>query len=448
MKFDSLHLIDPILRAVKAEGYETPTPIQLQAIPLVLARKDVLACAQTGTGKTAAFALPILQLLTEKKPNNPREIRVLVLTPTRELASQIAESFTHYGQELPLRNTVVFGGVSQHGQVRALKQGVDILVATPGRLLDLMNQRLVHFKHLEIFVLDEADRMLDMGFIHDVRRVITGIPKSRQTLFFSATMPPEIRKLSEQILSHPVRIEVTPVATTAEKISQAIYHVEKRQKTSLLIHLLGDSRVERALVFTRTKRDANRVSESLNGAGIRAEAIHGNKSQSARERALESIKRGDCRVLVATDIAARGIDIDKVTHVFNHDIPNVPESYVHRIGRTARAGSEGIAFSFCSGEERSLLVDIERLIRKKIPVFLTPEGLLSEKSSRGGGGAARPPRGRPSRWGAQQSPRSSAGPVPRGAGAGTNPPASPNNRRKRRRHASSGPASGGSSPRS
>jgi ATP-dependent RNA helicase RhlE len=448
MKFDSLHLIDPILRAVKAEGYEKPTPIQLQAIPLVLARKDVLACAQTGTGKTAAFALPILQLLTEKKPIGPREIRVLVLTPTRELASQIAESFTNYGKELPFRNTVVFGGVSQHGQARTLKQGVDILVATPGRLLDLMNQRLVHFKNLEIFVLDEADRMLDMGFIHDVRRIITGIPKLRQTLFFSATMPPEIRKLSEQILSHPVRIEVTPVATTAEKISQAIYHVEKRQKTSLLIHLLGDSRVERALVFTRTKRDANRVSESLNGAGIRAEAIHGNKSQSARERALESIKSGDCRVLVATDIAARGIDIDKVTHVFNHDIPNVPESYVHRIGRTARAGSEGIAFSFCSGEERSLLVDIERLIRMKIPVFLTPEGLSSEKSSRGGG-AARPTRGRPSRWGAQ-SPRSSAGPVPRGAGsgAGVNPPASPNNRRKRRRHASSGPTSGGSSPRS
>jgi len=387
MKFDSLNLIDPIVRAVTSEGYETPTPIQTQAIPLILSRKDVLACAQTGTGKTAAFALPILQLLTETKPRTSGvpHIRVLVLTPTRELASQIAQSFTNYGKELPFRNTVIFGGVNQKSQVKTLRQGVEILVATPGRLLDLMQQRMVQFQGLEILVLDEADRMLDMGFIRDVRKIISAIPKARQTLFFSATMPPEIRKLSEQILMQPVRIEVTPVASTAEKIQQAIYHVEKRQKTSLLIHLLKDPKVERGLVFTRTKRDANRVSESLNGAGIRANAIHGNKSQGARERALDSIKKGQCRILVATDIAARGIDIDKVTHVFNHDIPNISESYVHRIGRTARAGTEGSAFSFCSSEERSYLADIERLIRKKIPVLPTPENLENEGKGSGGG---------------------------------------------------------------
>jgi ATP-dependent RNA helicase RhlE len=427
--FDSLKLIDPILRAVKAEGYETPTPIQAQAIPLILAKKDVLACAQTGTGKTAAFALPILQLLAEGKTHRAagpqvgpgashgpghgpshgaRQIRVLVLTPTRELASQIAKSFTDYGKALPFRNTVVFGGVSQHGQVRELRQGVDVLVATPGRLLDLIQQRLVQFNGLEIFVLDEADRMLDMGFIHDVRQIIAKIPRARQTLFFSATMPPEIRKLSEQILSHPVRIEVTPVASTAEKIQQSIYHVHSKQKTPLLIHLLQSPEIERALVFTRTKRDANRVSDALNGAGIRADAIHGNKSQSARERALDSIKRGDSRVLVATDIAARGIDIDKVTHVFNHDIPNVPESYVHRIGRTARAGEEGIAFSFCSVDERGFLADIERLIRKRIPVLPTPEGLPVEAK-----GKNRLPRGREIR-GSGRRPSGSQG----GAGHG------------------------------
>lgn len=385
MKFDCLNLIEPILRAVKGEGYETPTPIQQKAIPLVLAGKDVLACAQTGTGKTAAFALPILQLLTSRKPvekpgapRHAKAIRVLVLTPTRELASQIAESFTVYGKELPHRNAVIFGGVGQNQQVKTLRQGVDILVATPGRLLDLMQQRLVHFQGLELFVLDEADRMLDMGFIHDVRRIISGIPKARQTLFFSATMPPEIRKLSEQILVQPVKIEVTPVASTAEKIDQTIYHVEKKQKTSLLIHLLEKMDVRRGLVFTRTKRDANRVSELLNAAGIRSEAIHGNKSQGARERALDSIKKGTCRVLVATDIAARGIDIDQVTHVFNHDIPNIPESYVHRIGRTARAGMEGSAFSFCAGEEKAYLSDIERLIRMKIKVLATPGGLAAE----------------------------------------------------------------------
>jgi ATP-dependent RNA helicase RhlE len=386
MKFDSLNLIDPILRAIQSEGYETPTPIQAQAIPAVLTRKDLLACAQTGTGKTAAFALPILQLLAERnrQANERREIRVLVLTPTRELATQIAESFSNYGKELPFRNAVIFGGVNQKSQVRTLRQGIDILVATPGRLLDLMQQRCVQFQGLEILVLDEADRMLDMGFIHDVRKIIAALPRQRQTLFFSATMPPEIRQLSGKILTSPTRIEVTPVSSTAEKITQAVYHVEKKQKTALLTQiLLNDPRIERALVFTRTKREANRVSDDLNQAGIRSNAIHGNKSQSAREKALDGIKKGTCRVLVATDIAARGIDIDKVTHVFNHDIPNVSESYVHRIGRTARGGAEGCAFSFCSKEERAYLSDIERLIRMKIPVIPTPEKLDGQTKKSG-----------------------------------------------------------------
>ncbi|MFL5811957.1 MAG: DEAD/DEAH box helicase [Bdellovibrionia bacterium] len=444
-KFESLNLIGPLLEAVKAEGYETPTPIQSQAIPLVLSRKDVLACAQTGTGKTAAFALPILQLLAEREVKT-RDIRVLVLTPTRELASQIAQSFSDYGKKLPFRNAVVFGGVAQKAQVRALNQGVDILVATPGRLLDLMHQRLVGFRGLEILVLDEADRMLDMGFIHDVRRIIAAIPKNRQTLFFSATMPPEIRKLSEQILSRPVRIEVTPVATTAEKIVQAVVHVDKRHKTSLLIHLIEKFNVERALVFTRTKRDANRVAGLLNGAGIKADAIHGNKSQSARENALDRIKKGHCRVLVATDIAARGIDIDRVTHVFNYDIPNVPESYVHRIGRTARGGMEGEAFALCSSEERAYLADIERVTRQKIPVLPLPEGLTSEKAHK----PSQQPRrhsGNQNRHNSQnrkpgsphaRSAHAKPGQAKPSSDARTghhNPPPSPNNRRQRRKQA-------------
>jgi ATP-dependent RNA helicase RhlE len=386
--FKDLSLIDPILKAVTAEGYTQPTPIQLQAIPQVLARQDLLAIAQTGTGKTAAFALPILQILKEQ-PAAKRGIRCLILTPTRELASQIGDSFTNYGRGLNIKNTVIFGGVGQNPQVAAIRHGVDVVVATPGRLLDLMQQRLVKFDGLEILVLDEADRMLDMGFIHDVRKVIAALPRQRQTLFFSATMPPEISKLSQQILVKPVRVEVTPVATTAEKITQAIFTVMENQKTSLLVHLLGDPRVSRALVFTRTKRDANRVSESLNAAGIGAAAIHGNKSQGARERALDSIKDGSSRVLVATDIAARGIDIDNLTHVFNYDIPNIPESYVHRIGRTARAGKSGMAVSFCAPQERAFLADIERLIRMRVPVMRTPEGLTVEvrkRGRRGGGG--------------------------------------------------------------
>ncbi|MBC7693479.1 MAG: DEAD/DEAH box helicase [Methylotenera sp.] len=457
MKFDALNLIPQLLRAVKAEGYETPTPIQAQAIPPILDRKDVLACAQTGTGKTAAFALPILQILAEsaqganpeeaKLPQGPiprgqsfkavRAIKVLILTPTRELASQIADSFTTYGKGLAIRNTVIFGGVGQQPQVRAIRQGVDILVATPGRLLDLMDQRLINFDSLEIFVLDEADRMLDMGFIADVKRIIQQIPNQRQTLFFSATMPPIIQKLSDQILFEPVRIEVTPVASTVDKIRQGIYPVAKRQKTALLLHLLEELKVERAIVFTRTKRDANRVTDDLNHAGVRAAAIHGERSQLQREEALESIKKGRSRVLVATDIAARGIDIDNVTHVFNHDIPNEPESYVHRIGRTARAGTEGTALSFCSYEERDFLRDIERLIQKKIEILEAPAGLAEDPAR------VRPPRNRPKRpkdggprpklGGPKGAPR--GGPLSRKLPSAThaNPTPSPNNRKQRRK---------------
>ncbi|MBI3555974.1 MAG: DEAD/DEAH box helicase [Deltaproteobacteria bacterium] len=392
--FSELKLIAPILNAVHAQGYETPTPIQQKAIPIVLSRTDLLGCAQTGTGKTAAFALPILQLLSEKgqgaAPNRPRAIRCLILTPTRELASQIGESFAAYGRDLPIRGTVIFGGVGQRPQENALRNGIDVVVATPGRLLDLMQQRLVNLNALEIFVLDEADRMLDMGFIHDVRRIIAALPKKRQTLFFSATMPPEISRLAEQILTRPTRIEVAPPATTVELIDQALYQVNSNQKTSLLIHLLRDAGISRSLVFTRTKRDANRVAESLSDFGIASEAIHGNKSQSARERALANIKSGRTRVLVATDIAARGIDIDSVTHVFNYDIPNVPESYVHRIGRTARAGQVGSAVAFCAPEERGFLADIERVIRKRVPVLKTPLGLGIESRGNSGGGGRRP----------------------------------------------------------
>ncbi|MDR3607097.1 MAG: DEAD/DEAH box helicase [Oligoflexia bacterium] len=418
--FSKLNLLPPILKAVHAEGYENPTPIQQQAIPKILERRDILGCAQTGTGKTAAFALPILHILTENDARalyktqgpSPRDIRVLVLTPTRELASQIGESFDRYGNGLGLRNTVIFGGVGQNPQVATLRRGVDIVVATPGRLLDLIQQRLVRLNGLEIFVLDEADRMLDMGFIHDVRKIIGHLPKRRQTLFFSATMPPEISKLAHQILHEPHRIEITPVATTAERIEQSVYHVPSNQKTALLIQLLKSPAIERAIVFTRTKRDANRVAEKLTAASIGAAAIHGNKSQGARERALEDIKTGRLRVLVATDIAARGIDIDRVTHVFNYDVHNVPESYVHRIGRTARAGNKGLAISFCAPEERSFLSSIERLIRKRPVVMQTPEQLPVEKRGGGGGGGggggrSQQPR-RQGRW--QTAPRSGRGP--------------------------------------
>ncbi len=370
MTFDQLHLIEPILKALETEGYTTPTPIQEQAIPVVLEGKDLLGCAQTGTGKTAAFAIPILQSLYAQKTadRGPRVIKSLILTPTRELAIQIDESFASYGRNTGLRHCVVFGGVSQHGQTNALRQGVDILIATPGRLLDLMEQRYINLQHIQIFVLDEADRMLDMGFINDVRKVVARLPQKKQTLFFSATMPPEIARLANTILHSPVKVEVTPVSSTAEKIDQSVYLVEKENKRSLLIHLLKTKPITNALVFTRTKHGADKVAKELHRAGIRADAIHGNKSQNARQKALNDFKTGHIRVLVATDIAARGIDIDTLSHVINFELPNVPESYVHRIGRTGRAGASGIAMSFCDMEEREYLRDINKLIRQPIPI--------------------------------------------------------------------------------
>ena len=370
MQFTDLNLIDPLLRAVLDAGYTEPTPIQAQTIPHMLAGQDVLGCAQTGTGKTAAFALPILQRLYEQQSDRVprRHPAVLVLTPTRELAAQIADSFHTYGRYLPTRCTVIFGGVGQQPQVEKLRRGVDILIATPGRLLDLINQGYVNLGYVKMFVLDEADRMLDMGFIHDVKRVIAALPPRRQNLLYSATMPPEIVELANAFLHDPVHVEVTPTATTVDKIDQYIFFVEKEDKKPLLEHLLRDPSVKRAIVFTRTKHGANKVAQQLTNARINAEAIHGNKSQSAREAALAHFKKGSTRILVATDIAARGIDVDGITHVINYDLPNIPESYVHRIGRTARAGADGVAYSFCNQEERPYLRDIERAIRKHIQV--------------------------------------------------------------------------------
>ena len=370
MTFEDLNLIEPILRALKTEGYTTPTPIQEQAIPILLQERDLLGCAQTGTGKTAAFAIPILQILSEKQifDKAKRPIKCLILTPTRELAIQINESFAAYGRHLFLRNTVIFGGVSQHPQTDALRNGVDILIATPGRLLDLMNQNFVQLNQLQMFVLDEADRMLDMGFVHDVKKIIAKIPPKRQTLFFSATMPTEIQKLADSILTNPLKVEVTPVSTTAETITQYLYFLEKGDKKKLLADLLKDKSIVSALVFTRTKHGADKVVKDLQALQVKAEAIHGNKSQNARQRALNNFKSGDTRVLVATDIAARGIDVDNLSHVINYELPNIPETYVHRIGRTGRAGASGIAFSFCDEEEVEFLKDIQKLINKQIPV--------------------------------------------------------------------------------
>ncbi len=376
MSFNDLSLIEPLLRVLEAEGYERPTPIQEQAIPPILEGHDLLGCAQTGTGKTAAFALPMLQLLHNSVSSTVgggqggarRPIRALILTPTRELAIQISESFSTYGKNLQIRNTVVFGGVGQTPQTDALRRGTDILVATPGRLLDLMNQGFVDLRSLSIFVLDEADRMLDMGFIHDVRKVIAKIPSKRQTLFFSATMPPEIANLADSILSNPVKVAVDPPATTAEMVAQKVFFVNKHDKKNLLIHLMQDPAVKSALIFTRTKHGANRVAGDLTKAGIRTEAIHGNKSQTARVAALTNFKNGKNRALVATDIAARGIDIAELSHVINFELPNIPESYVHRIGRTGRAGASGTAFSFCEGEELPYLKDIQKLIGQLVPV--------------------------------------------------------------------------------
>ena len=449
MHFSDLQLHPTILAAVEKEGYTTPTPIQQQAIPHVLAGKDLVALAQTGTGKTAAFALPLLHRLAADRPAADRAaapapkrpIRVLVLAPTRELASQIGDGFAGYGgRALGLVHTVIFGGVGKEPQMRALRQGVDVLIATPGRLLDLMNDRVVDFRNLSVLVLDEADRMLDMGFIYDVKKIIAAVPKQRQTLLFSATMPQDIEELARQILQNPVRVAVAPPATTVDRIDQSVFFVEQKQKRALLLHLLKGPEVKRAIVFTRTKHGANRVAEFLDGS-VGAAAIHGNKSQGARERALEGFKRGQLKVLVATDIAARGIDIDEVSHVIQMDLPEVPEQYVHRIGRTARAGADGIAWAFCAMDERSLLRDIERAIRKKIDIAEHPflstavdpsEGRETERYD------AREPRtgqrrgGRPAQSGSGQGGRAQGG---RGQGGRGGP------------GARGGPGHGGQAPR-
>lgn len=389
--FSNLQLIEPILRAVEQENYTTPTPIQAQAIPHLINGHDLLGCAQTGTGKTAAFALPILQrLYLDRKKTAPRTTRTLVLTPTRELAAQIGESIRVYGRHLGLTHTVIYGGVGQTPQEKALSHGVDILIATPGRLLDLMQQRFITLAQIEVFVLDEADRMLDMGFIQDIRKIIATLPKQRQTLMFSATMPPDIARLAETILNKPVRVEVTPVASTAERIEQSVMFVDRAHKSALLGEALKDPAIDRALVFTRTKHGANRLVKQLGNIRVQAEAIHGNKSQSARERALHNFRNGHTRVLVATDVASRGIDIDGITHVINYDIPNDPESYVHRIGRTARAGASGTAISFCSSEERPFLRDIEKLIRCQVPVVSDHPFSSTTASSRGHGQTTAP----------------------------------------------------------
>ncbi|GAB1463732.1 DEAD/DEAH box helicase [Pedobacter sp.] len=386
MLFSQLRLIEPILKAVESEGYTQPTPIQEKAIPNILKLKDLLGCAQTGTGKTAAFAIPMLQILHMRHlKTNKKAIKALVLTPTRELAIQIQESFNAYGKNLPTKNTVIFGGVGQQPQVDALKKGVDILVATPGRLLDLMNQGHVNLSEIEIFVLDEADRMLDMGFINDVTKVLAKLPAKRQTLFFSATMPAEIQKLANTILNEPVMVEVTPVSSTAETINQAVYFVDKPDKRKLLKHLLDELNIDHTLIFTRTKHGADRIARDLAKDGIRAAAIHGDKSQGARQRALTEFKDRKLRVLVATDIAARGIDIDDLTHVFNYDLPNIPETYVHRIGRTGRAGANGNAISFVDAEENEYLIDIQKLIKRTIsiveqhPFPLSWQNMLAKK---------------------------------------------------------------------
>jgi ATP-dependent RNA helicase RhlE len=370
MTFKELNLIEPLLRAIEEEGYSVPTPIQAEAIPILLKGIDLLGCAQTGTGKTAAFALPILQFLTETKSfDKKKRIKSLIVTPTRELAIQIEESFNAYGRYTSLNCTVIFGGVGQQPQVDTLRRGVDILVATPGRLLDLIGQGFISLKDVEFFVLDEADRMLDMGFIHDVKKLLLLLPKQRQSLFFSATMPPEIVKLANTILTNPQKVEVTPVSSTADTIKQAIFFVDRGNKNALLLDVLENKDIETVLVFTRTKHGADKIVKVLEKYGVKAEAIHGNKAQNARQRALSNFKEKTTRVLVATDIAARGIDIDELAYVINYDIPNIAETYVHRIGRTGRAGANGTAYSFCDAEEKAYLKDIEKLISKKIPVI-------------------------------------------------------------------------------
>lgn len=361
MNFKDLNLIPPIMKAVEQAGYSTATEIQYQAIPHILQGNDVIGCAQTGTGKTAAFAIPILQLL-QQKPATRKGIRTLILTPTRELAIQIDENFNTYGKFLSFSHLAIFGGIPQNKQVTAIHKGVDVLIATPGRLLDLIAQGYINLSQIEILVLDEADRMLDMGFVNDVKKILTKVPTKRQTLFFSATMPKEIRKFAHTILSQPKEINVTPVSSTAQTVKQSVYFVEKNEKLNLLISLLDDQSIERSLVFARTKHGADKLVKQLVKTGIHAAAIHGNKSQNARQRALSDFKSSRIRVLIATDIAARGIDIDELPHVVNYELPNVPETYVHRIGRTGRAGAKGVAVSFCDNEEKKELKNIQKLI--------------------------------------------------------------------------------------
>ena len=378
--FASLGLSEPLLRALASENYTTPTPIQVRAIPALLAGRDLLGIAQTGTGKTAAFGLPLLQRLAENKARaDHRGTRALILAPTRELAVQIDVSLKTYGRHLGFRHAVILGGVNQNPQVNAMKQGVDILVATPGRLLDLVKQQHIRLDGVTTLVVDEADRMLDMGFIRDVRKIVSMLPKKRQSMLFSATMPDDVVKLVGDMLHQPERVEVSPPTKTADKIDQRVIHIEQKDKRALLSHLLKDDKFKRVIVFTRTKHIANRVSEHLEKSGFSADAIHGNKSQNARQRALDNFKSGHVRVLVATDIAARGVDVDDISHVINFELPNEPESYVHRIGRTARAGTEGIAISFCDPSERGYLRDIERLVKRQIAVIThdLPAGSLA-----------------------------------------------------------------------
>lgn len=407
--FASFALAQPLLRAIESEGYTQPTPIQAQAIPHLLASRDLIGCAQTGTGKTAAFALPILQRIhTDRKPRRPSLPRVLVLTPTRELADQVSQSFRTYGRHIDCAHAVVFGGVGQTPQVKALRRGVDVVVATPGRLLDLCEQGHVKLSAVEIFVLDEADRMLDMGFLPDMKRIIAKIPAKRQTLLFSATMAPAILQLAEGLLTNPIKVSVTPAVTTADRIDERVLFVQDGKKCAILTKLLDDTTLERALIFTRTKRGADKLVKQLDQAAIAATAIHGNKSQTTRMAALHGFRNGRCRVLVATDIAARGIDVDGITHVVNYDLPNEPASYVHRIGRTARAGATGTAISLCGASEVAFLRDIERLLKRKVPVckdhpfdtarmrVTTPTGPTGGRRSGGGG---RPQNAAP--WGAR-----------------------------------------------
>jgi ATP-dependent RNA helicase RhlE len=387
MTFQDLHLIAPILQALEEEGYTSPTPIQQQAIPVVLRGRDLLASAQTGTGKTAAFSLPILQLLHLDATEKPRSIRALVLVPTRELASQLGDSLAAYGRYTDLRQSVVYGGVPYKVQTEALEAGVDILVATPGRLLDLLDQGFVDLQQVQVLVLDEADRMLDMGFMQDIQRVLQAIPEKRQTLFFSATMPPEIQKLAKRILIEPESVEVTPVSSAAVTVRQALYYVRKANKLNLLLHLLQEQAIERALVFMRTKEGADKLAKDLATAGVAAAAIHADRAQRAREEALENFKNGPTRLLIATDVAARGIDVEDLTHVINYELPFEPETYVHRIGRTGRAGASGTAISLCGASETPLLLAIQQLTGKAMPVVdnhpfpLTPQDFMEAAAS-------------------------------------------------------------------